>query len=118
MRMVDVIGGGPGSPAIARAKIAGNVWSRFWGLMLRGSLPEGEGLIIDPCYSVHTLFMRFPIDVVFLDRENRVLKVAENLRPFRASIGRGARKVLELPAGSARRAGVRVGDVMTIKRDA
>lgn len=118
MRTVDVIGGEPGSPVIARANVARNVWSRFWGLMLRGSLPEGEGLIIDPCYSVHTLFMRFPIDVIFLDRENRVLKVAENLRPFRASIGRGARKVLELPAGSARRAGVRVGDVMAIGEDA
>jgi len=55
-------------------------------------------------------FMRFPIDAVFLDRELRVLKVASDLRPWRAAGSRGAKAVLEIPAGEAERRGVTVGD--------
>ncbi len=78
-------------------------------------MPEGEALLIDPCSSVHTMFMWFAIDVVFLDRDNEIVKIAENLKPIRAAIGRGSRRVLEMPAGAASRAGLRVGDQLTIK---
>ena len=63
-----------------------------------------------PASSVHMAFMRFPIDAVFLDRELRVLKVASDLRPWRAAGSRGAKAVLEIPAGEAERRGVTVGD--------
>jgi uncharacterized membrane protein (UPF0127 family) len=95
---------------VARAKVAKSYWSRFWGLMGKRGLGEGEGLLIAPCGSVHTMFMRFPLDVVFLDRENRITKIAADLRPYRMSMGKGGKRALELPAGAAGRAGLKAGD--------
>lgn len=86
------------------------MWSRFWGLMGRRALADGQALLIDPCSSVHTMFMRFPIDVIYLDRENRVVKIADGLKPYRASLGGGARRVLEMPLGAAAASGLAVGD--------
>ena len=80
------------------------------GLLGRRGLEPGEGLLLRPAASVHTFFMRFAIDVVFLDREQRVLKVVERLGPWRTSGCRGARAVVELAAGEAARAGFRVGE--------
>lgn len=78
-------------------------WARFRGLMLRAPLPEGAGLLIEPCGSIHMMFMRFPIDAVFYDADLRVTKVARRLRPWIgiATGGRGAKGVIELPAGAA-----------------
>lgn len=92
------------------------MWSRFWGLMGRRSLPEGEGLLIDPCSSIHTVFMRFSIDVVFLDADNRITKIAQALKPFRVALGKGGRRVLEMQAGTATRAGLTVGDRLELRR--
>jgi uncharacterized membrane protein (UPF0127 family) len=93
------------------------MWGRFRGLMGQRRLSEGEALLIDPCNSVHTFFMRFPIDVLFLDRDDRVLKMSTEIRPFRVAIGRGARRVLELATGRAKLAGVRVGDRIAFLED-
>ena len=84
--------------------------SRVRGLLGRKSLPSGEGLLLRPASSIHTAFMRFPIDAVFLDRDMRVLRVAAHVRPWRAAGCRGARAVLELSAGESERRGVRPGD--------
>lgn len=92
-----------------RVRIADNIWSRFWGLMGRHGMPADEGLLITPCYSVHTMFMRFPIDVIFLDKDDRVLKIAPAMKPFRAAVGRGARSVLEMNAERAAQVGVSIG---------
>jgi uncharacterized protein len=81
--------------------IADTFWTRFRGLMGRRSLRAGEGLFLRPGGSVHTMFMRFPIDVVFLDDELRVLKVVPALRPWRAAGARRARAVIELAPGTA-----------------
>jgi len=89
---------------LARVAIrATNPWTRFRGLMLRGHLEEGSGLIIEPCGSIHMMFMRFSIDAVFYDRGMRVTKVVRGLRPWMglAFGGRGARGVVELPAGAS-----------------
>jgi uncharacterized membrane protein (UPF0127 family) len=84
-----------------RLSLADNTWTRFVGLMGRGALPPGEGLWIEPCNSIHMFFMRFAIDAVFLDRQNRVKRVLRTLKPWRVSpIVFGARTVVELPAGS------------------
>ncbi|HEV3233554.1 MAG TPA: DUF192 domain-containing protein [Candidatus Dormibacteraeota bacterium] len=81
--------------------MADSSWKRFVGLMGRASLPAGEGLWIEPCNSIHMFFMRFAIDAVFLDRDNRVKRVVRDLKPWRVSpIVFGARTVVELPAGS------------------
>ncbi|GAC1327439.1 MAG: DUF192 domain-containing protein [Candidatus Dormibacteria bacterium] len=86
---------------VAELEIASTSWSRFVGLMGRASLPAGHGLWIEPCNSIHMFFMRFAIDVLFLDREGRVKKVMLGLKPWRVSpIVFGARTTVELPAGT------------------
>lgn len=81
---------------------AASYWARFRGLMLRRRLGAGEGLAIEPCSSIHMMFMLFSIDAVFYDRELVVTRVSRKVRPwigFAAS--RGAAGVCELPAGCA-----------------
>jgi hypothetical protein len=70
-------------------------------------------MLLRPASSIHTAFMRFAIDAVFLDREDRVLKVAADVAPWRMAACRGARAVLELPAGEAERRGLRPGVSLT-----
>jgi len=96
-------------------RVADGIWSRFWGLMGRRSLPEGGGLLLRPSFSIHTAFMRFPIDVVFLDRYLRVVKVVPEMKPFRVAVAfGGAHSVLELNAGAAAKAQVEAGDQLTL----
>ena len=90
--------------------VADSAVTRLRGLLGRDELPAGEGLLLEPAGSIHTCFMRFPIDVVFLDAERRVLSVAEDLPPWRTARQRGAKAVLELPAGEVARRGVSAGD--------
>jgi uncharacterized membrane protein (UPF0127 family) len=93
-----------------RCVLADTFWTRFRGLLGRKELAESEGLLIRPASSVHTLFMRFPIDVVFLDREDTVVKVVPVLRPWRLAAARRAGRTLELGAGVCARAGLAVGE--------
>ena len=102
------------STVISRAGIAENWWTRFWGLMGKRRIGADEGLLIEPCSSIHTMFMLFTIDVVFLDSERRVLKVA-TVPPFRAAFARGSRSVLELAEGIAARRGIEVGHQLAIE---
>jgi len=76
------------------------------GLLGRKELPSGEGILLKPSGSVHTFFMRFPIDVVFLDRELRVVAIAPDVPPWRMRGARGAKAVVELRAGEASRRGL------------
>ena len=69
-------------------------------------------MLLEACASVHTCFMRFPIDLCFLDGGWRVLRVVEALPPWRSASALGASRVLELPAGSLAASGVREGDVL------
>jgi uncharacterized membrane protein (UPF0127 family) len=93
--------------------LAETMFARLRGLLGRSGLSSGEGMLLRPAASIHTAFMRFPIDAVFLDRENRVVKVAAELAPWRAAACRGSRTVLELPAGEAARQGLRPGVSLT-----
>lgn len=84
--------------------------SRLKGLLGTRSLPDGEGLWIQPCQSVHTFFMRYPIDVLFLNKEGSVI-YATTLAPWRMSRWvRGANGVLELPAGTLNRTQTQIGN--------
>ena len=85
------------------------------GLLGRSELPVGEGLLLKPCRSVHMFFMRFPLDVVFLDRELSVVGVAAGLRPWRMAARRGAKAVLELPSGEAARRGIGRGERLRLE---
>jgi len=99
-----------GTPTGAlRVKVADRFYSRALGLLVGTPLGATEGLLIAPCSSIHTLGMRYAIDVVFLDREARVLRVCSDVRAGRFRFGRGARGVLELRAGTASRHGVVAG---------
>jgi uncharacterized protein len=84
------------------------------GLLGRGRLEPGSGLLLRPAFSIHTMFMRFPIDVVFLDRDLRVVDIRPSLGPWRAASVRGARAVLELAAGEAERRDLASGDRLTL----
>jgi uncharacterized membrane protein (UPF0127 family)/CheY-like chemotaxis protein len=88
---------------------------RMRGLMGRQGLPAGEGILLRPAPSIHTAFMRFSIDALFLDRDLRVLDIVEDLRPWRIASERRARAVLELAAGESARCGVHVGDRLALR---
>ena len=84
------------------------------GLLGRRELPNGEGILLRPAGSVHTFFMRFPIDVVFLDRDLRIVSIAEEVRPWKMRGARGAKAVLELASGECARRGIRVGEQLAL----
>jgi hypothetical protein len=86
---------------IARhVQLACSFRSRCLGLLSREAMPKGEGLLMVPGGSIHTLGMRFPIDVIFLNRQMRILGLAEHVRPWRVRVApKGTRRVLELAAG-------------------
>ena len=90
--------------------VAATPLARMRGLLGRRFLPSGEGILLRPASAIHTFFMRFPIDVVFLSDELEVVGIAPDLRPWRTAGRRGARAVLELPAGECARRGLSVGD--------
>ena len=92
--------------------VAATPFARMRGLLGRRSLPSGEGILLRPAASIHTFFMRFSIDAVFLDDELRVVAISPDLRPWRGAAKRGARAVLELPAGECARRGLAVGDLV------
>jgi uncharacterized protein len=101
-----------------RCQLADSAWTRLRGLIGRARLQPGDGLMLRPASAIHTSFMRFPIDAVFLDDELRVLRVREGLRPWRAAGAPGAKAVLELAAGQAARNGLAPGarlDVSTLR---
>ena len=85
------------------------------GLLGRNGLDAGTGMLIDAAPSVLTLFMRFPIDVVFLDRERTIVGIRHRLAPWRVAGARGAVAALELPAGAAAEAGLSEGDVLVLE---
>jgi uncharacterized membrane protein (UPF0127 family) len=93
----------------ARVFQARSLWERAAGLLALPPLQAGEALWLEPCGSIHTWGMRYAIDVLFLDRERRVLAVDQRIRPWRVVIApRGTHVVVELPVGAA--ANVRPGD--------
>ena len=122
------------------AESAEGLLERMTGLLSRSSLREGEALIFPRCSSIHTCFMRFPIDVLFLkivhgsglraegeaqSPEPRapsrlcgiVVKIAAHVQPFRVAWGRGADTVVELPAGTMLRTATQAGDLLEMSGD-
>src|SRR5205823_10823690 len=98
-----------------RCEVPKSSFARMRGLLGRSGLEPGGGMLIDAAPSVMTFFMRFPIDVVFLDRDRKVVGVRHGLRPWRVAGARHAVAALELPAGAAAAAGVDEGDVLVIE---
>jgi len=95
--------------------VADSIFSRMKGLLGRNFLPEGTALWLIPCKGVHTFGMKFPIDVIMIDRENRVIAINANLMPNRiTSIYPSAATVMELPAGSAAAVKLVTGDILEV----
>jgi uncharacterized membrane protein (UPF0127 family) len=96
--------------------IADSSEKRRVGLLKHERLSPGEGLWITPCESVHTFFMKFPIDLVYLDKQRKVRKVRHRVLPWRLSMCLTAHSILELPAGTAKQTGTLKGDTLIIEK--
>jgi uncharacterized protein len=104
-----------GAVVCERCAVPESAFGRMRGLLGRDGLEPGSGMLIDSAPSVHMFFMRFPIDVVFLDRDWHVVGVRHELRPWRVAGARGAAAALELPAGAAAAARIEEGDVLALE---
>lgn len=100
-----------------RVQLAGDGPSRRKGLLGRERLAGGEGLWIVPCEAVHTFWMRFPIDLVYLDRKHRVVKVRTHVGPWRISASMRAHSIIELAAGTVGKTGTSRGDLIQLISD-
>ena len=104
-----------GTVVCERCTVASTPLRRMKGLLGKSELPPGEGLLIRPASSIHMFFMRFAIDVVFVDKELVVRKVARGVKPWRVVFARGARSVIELAAGEAERRALAPGQRLILK---
>jgi uncharacterized membrane protein (UPF0127 family) len=112
MKATDSTSGKELAPNLA---VADTFFTRLKGLLGKNELSHGEGLWIKPCNSVHTFGMKFPVDVVFLDKENRVVGLEKTLRPNRVSrLYSSASSVIELPAGTIDAADTETGDYIEV----
>lgn len=94
-------------------KVADNFFTRSIGLLSKKSVLEGEGLIIKPCCSIHTFFMRFAIDVIFVNKKNEIIALYENVRPWKIlPIHPTSHYVIELLANSISNKNINKGDVI------
>ena len=98
-----------------RLEVAGSNVERSKGLLGRNELLPGEGMWIIPCEAVHTFFMKFPIDLIYLDKKLRVKKVRRDMKAWRISACFRAHSVLELPAGTIRETQTQCGDVLEFR---
>jgi len=103
-----------GAPLVTRLETAFDSKTRNRGLLGRTSLEPGHALVLAPCNSVHTFFMKFAIDVVFVGRDGTVRKVAHAVRPWRIAISPRSFAVIETAAGVIGASGTRRGDRLTI----
>jgi uncharacterized membrane protein (UPF0127 family) len=102
-----------GATLAEQVERATSVRARLRGLLGRTSLADGTALAIEPCTSIHTFFMKFTIDALFLARDGKVVRAIAELRPWRATrVYPSAAMVVELPAGTLRRTDTREGDVL------
>jgi len=106
-----------GNVVCEQTEVAANMFTRMRGLLGRASLAEGHGMLFRGESSIHSAFMRFDFDALFMDKEMRVLRAVERIPPWRAHSARQARNVLELAAGEIGRSGVQVGDQLAVSED-
>ena len=117
-KQIMKISGAPEGAPFLKIFIANSFFVRLAGLMLRKELPKATGLLLTSCNSVHMCFMRFAIDVIYVDQEYRVIKIVKYLRPWIGlSICRNAWATLEMTAGEAERCGFAVGKKLVVIAD-
>ena len=102
---------------VTHGRVASRPCSRIRGLIGTAPLRAGDGLWITPCNGIHMWFMSYALDIVYLDKDMRVIAIDENMRPWRTGrIVRGGRSVLELPAGTVQATSTCVGDALSLKK--
>jgi uncharacterized protein len=106
-----------GTVVCERCAPANTPLKRLRGLLGKATLSPEEGILLQPAGSIHTAFMRFPIDAVFLDRELVVVGISADMKPWRMAARRGAKSVLELRAGEALRRGIAPGDRLALAEE-
>jgi len=112
---VQIVDERTGRVLAEKVVIARTLISKSIGLMFSSQLPAKSALVIPGCKQVHTVFVRFPIDVIFISTDCCVVGIVEHLRPFRVSpYCRKAATVIELPAGTISETGVMIGDLLSI----
>ena len=106
-----------GTALAERCRVAASLRDRTVGLLATPSLKPGDGLLIERTQSIHMFFMRYPIDVVFVDRDARVRRTVAALRPWRVVWwARGARDCIELPVGALLASGTIAGDQLAVSQ--
>src|SRR4051794_39665999 len=114
MRRVRVTNRTRGTVLADRAELANNAWTRFVGLMGRRELPPGTGLVLEPGGGIHMWFMRMPLDVIHIDKQDRVTHVLRGIKPWRfGPLFVGNKRTIELPAGMA--GGTHIGDQIDVE---
>jgi len=98
-----------GTVICERCDVSDRARHRIRGLLGRRELDPNEGMLLRPAWSIHTAFLRFPIDVLFVNGEQVVIRKVDNLKPWRTALCRGAREVVELAAGACERLGIEPG---------
>lgn len=103
-----------GKPIVKKVEFANSFFARLKGLMFRKSLEQGTGLLLYPCSQIHTYFMKFSIDVVYFNKDFKVVCIDRNIAPG-VSVRRikESKSVLELNAGDAEKLGINLDDVLT-----
>ena len=113
MQELKILKAETGEEIASRCYLANRFFSRLKGLLGKEYMSDGEGLLISPCSSVHTMGMKICIDVVFLSSDFQVLRLIEGVRPGKVcQFKRGSSLVLDLPAGQVRRCGLKRGDFL------
>lgn len=103
------------STLISSGRMANNSWTRLRGLIGVRDLPEGQGIVIEPCHGVHCMFMSIPIDVIYVNKQHQVVALDKAMKPW--SIGkiyRNSHYVVEVPVGAIARTGTEVGDQLRL----
>lgn len=114
---IEIVNASRSTSIASSARAARSMLARARGLMFVGDLPQNSGLLIDPCSSIHMFFMRIPLDVLYVDRNDVVVRAQRGIRPWR--IGplhtRSAAYVIELPVGTIERSQTQVGDRLAMR---
>lgn len=117
--MIRIVHQGNNNVIASKVIKAASLWSRTKGLLGEKSLEPGSAMWIVPCKSIHTFFMQFPIDAIFISRSGKIVGLCKNLAPFRlSSIYWDASSVIELRAGTIETSDCKLGDIVEIKETA
>ncbi len=114
MKTVEIINESNAGVLLVKAEVADTFFRRLRGLLGQRELPAGRGLLLKPANSIHTFGMKFAIDVIFIDREGRILKIIEKMPPGKISpLVKGASSVIEAAGGELTKANPAIGDIIS-----